>query len=75
MTKFNSRNIINSLTKTELPNAQSHWFVVHFQTMSSQVSSRLLEEGVFVYIFEAMYYFVGLNKIAPHSSSFQGKKA
>src|SRR6218665_2537285 len=64
----------NSLTKKELSSAQSHWFVVQFQTMSSQVSSRLLE-GVFIYIFEAMYDFVGLNKIAHHSSSFQCKKA
>src|SRR6218665_1228716 len=59
----------------ELSNAQSHWFVVQFDTMSSQVSTFLLEEGVFIYIFEAMQDFVGLNKIAPHSSSFQGKEA
>jgi len=42
------------LKKNLNSNVQSHWFVIQFETMASQVSSRLLEEGVFTYIFEAM---------------------
>jgi len=44
-------SVNNSLAKKELSNDQVCGTI---QTMSSQVSSRLLEEGVFIYIFEAM---------------------
>jgi len=55
--------INNSLVKKDFSNVRSHFLVVQFHIVLSQIFCRLLEEGVLIYIFDAMQGFVGLNNI------------